>query len=215
MTPDPLPLPIPLLIAHAPAAARRWHEAVWRYDQALAATLRSARDPMLGAIRIAWWREAVEAPPEAPDSGEPIVRALRALRRSDATASLVAMADGWDALYDADTAEGLLGYASGRGGGLFAALAGRPLDTAEQRAGEGWALWDLAAHSSSDDLADRALALAAERMPERRSLAWEGSDGPLAILTALARPDVAARRRPRAFGWSGYARLWRAALLGR
>ena len=43
-------------------------------DDALARLLRSTREPALGQMRLAWWREALERLDTAPPPAEPVLR---------------------------------------------------------------------------------------------------------------------------------------------
>jgi 15-cis-phytoene synthase len=110
--------------------------------------------------------------------------------------ALAALVDGWEHLL----AEEVLGsdhraaYADARGGALFrlsARLLGCEPFAGLEAAGAGWALVDLARHSSKAEEASAALGLAKARFAEapRR---WPSRLRPLGMLAILASRDAAA-----------------------
>ena len=86
-----------LALAYVPAARRPALEALWRLDVNLGAVLAGGRDPMIGRIRLAWWREALEALDRSPPAAEPLLRSLAAhvLPAGVSGAELAAMEQGW------------------------------------------------------------------------------------------------------------------------
>lgn len=206
-----------LLSAHAGADASR-HQAIWAFDAQLAKVARTTRERAIGQMRLAWWNDVIEDPSGVKGQGEPVVDALRATGGM-AAPGLVAMIDGWEVLVvDAEIdAQGLRDYATGRGGGLFRALAGQ--DDAHDwlvAAGQVWALWDLAGHVEEAALADAALALARDLSPRVNQVRWPAAWRPLRIASTLARQDVAkGRGMPRGMSRGQAFRLLRIALVGR
>src|SRR3546814_17081968 len=108
---------------------------------------------MIGAIRIAWWREALEKLHQSPLPGEPVLQSLaHEVTGGDASkcAALAALTDGWLTLIEAETVDTttLEAHAEQRGARPFALAAGllvaadpdRPL----RHMGRGWALDGLA-----------------------------------------------------------------------
>ena len=75
MTPD-LDPDRRLALAYVPAAARPAVEALWRLDVTLGAVLAAGREPMIGRIRLAWWREALEKLDREAPPAEPLLQAL-------------------------------------------------------------------------------------------------------------------------------------------
>ena len=83
-------------------------------------------------------------------------------------------------------------------------------------AGKVWALWDLSAHSGDEALADAAIGLARDLLPQVGDPAWPSVWKPLRIAYLLARHDVERGQRApvgltRNMAW----RLMRIALVGR
>lgn len=141
-------------LALASAGGRRERAAlVFALDNECARIVRMANEPLMAQIRLAWWRDGLSAAQAGPEHRSDLMDALRGMDRfADMRDALVAVIDGWEELLVAE-AEGwqamLPGYAQGRGGGLFAALAGD--DAAAP--GRIWALWDLAGNVSDAALA--------------------------------------------------------------
>ncbi|HEY1604407.1 MAG TPA: squalene/phytoene synthase family protein [Allosphingosinicella sp.] len=179
-----------LALSYVPAARRSALEALWRLDAALGAVLAGGREPMIGRIKLAWWREGLERLDRERAPAEPVLQALAAyvLPAGVAGAELAGMVEGWEALLSPEplTAEEIALYAEARGARLFShsarLLAGEP----QKGAGERWALVDLARHSNETD-ANAAIAVArAQPRPGR----WPARLRPLGMLAALAARDA-------------------------
>ena len=187
-----------LALLYVPRPRRARIELLWRLDATLGRIVATAREPALGAIRLAWWRDALAALDHAPPPGEPLLRAIagQLLPCGLAGQVLAGLEHGWSALLDGEIDEAALDrHAVERGGRLFA-LAARLLggDRAglAARAGEGWALVDLARHLPDRDAAARALAAASARFAPGDAR-WPVALRPLGMLARLARRDA---RRP-------------------
>jgi phytoene synthase len=187
-----------LAALYAPAAVRPALLALHALDLELAEVVRTTTEPMLGQIRLAWWREQLQALDAGARPAQPVLAALadHLLPAGVSGASLEPLEDAWLALL----ADDLAAYAEARAV-LFAAaarlLAGAPVPGIEAL-GAGWALVDLA--RSGREIAAEALADA------ERLLAPPRVDGParqLAGLAALARRDLAELRAGRLPGARG------------
>lgn len=185
-----------LALAYAPADRREALAALFRLDETLGQTLRGARDPLLAQMRLTWWHEALSDLGDGPAPANP---ALAALIGAGIVPSLVlgsrlaAMVEGWEALLEepADAAA-LDRYASERGGVLFgigAAILGGDHE-ALAAAGAGWALADLARHSSEPSLAERALTAARPRLARAMASRWPVRLRSLGALAAVASRDA-------------------------
>ena len=162
----------------------------------MADVVRTTSEPMLGAIRLAWWRERLEELDDgAPPPPEPRLQAVayELLPRGVRGSELARLERGWLGLFDpfpwdVGTSEAIWF----RGRLLFALgaqLLARTGDAIEE-AGGLWALADVARHCS--DPASRSMllgqarrfakALAGARFPARLR--------PLSMLAALAVRDV-------------------------
>lgn len=186
-----------LALAHVPAACRSALSALWALDERLGTVVGTTREPMIGAIRLAWWREALERLDGAPPPDEPLLVALHAglLPTGVRGAALETIVDGWEALLaplPLDDAA-LETFASRRGDALWrlgAAALGEECPPDIARAGGGWALVDLAFRVSDRMTASRALALARIRLDP--TLRWPRRLRPLGMLAMLARDDARA-----------------------
>jgi phytoene synthase len=139
-----------LSVLWAPAAARQALVALHAYDLEQQRVVADARDPLLAEIRLAWWREQLEALSmgRAPPP-QPLLQALAVDARARAVdlAGLTACEESFVLLL---TEGGLdpLSLASARGKplftGLLTAILGRQLTSAEMAdasaAGTRWAL---------------------------------------------------------------------------
>ena len=77
-------------------------DALFGIDDALAAVVTTSTQPALGAIRLAWWRDALERLDTCPPPPEPRLQAAAAhlLPRGIGGAMLADLEDGWTALLD-------------------------------------------------------------------------------------------------------------------
>jgi len=211
-----------LLLAYAPASARRWHGLCWLLDQRLAAVAQRGGEPTIAAIRLAWWDAVLVEDDRTKGGGEPLVERWRAIAPGGAGAAAGALIDGWRMLLSPEplSAADLRAYGLARGGGLFALLASGDEAAggeALRRAGAVWALWDLAAHVRDEALARQALAVARELASEApgQAVLTNRALKPLRLAHAIALPDVRAGAVPGAgFSLRHYGRLLRASLPG-
>lgn len=188
--PSDLDPEIMLSIAYAPRHARAALEAIWRLDARLADVVRTTREPLIGRMRLTWWREALAG--ERVAKGEPVLDALAAAGVE--TTALAAVAEGWEALLDPPplSARSLADYARLRGGTLFTAIGTRlgkaraPLD----EAGQGWALVDFAFHCSDALCARAAIDLAQPLLADAARARWPVALRSLGMLAHLARRDA-------------------------
>lgn len=179
-----------LVLTYARADRRAALAALFRLDEALGQVLRGGREPMLAQLRLTWWHEALCRLDHAPAPAEPVLAGLAAAGFARG-AELAGLVEGWEMLIEPEIDDaGLDLYARRRGAGLFA-LAARALGAdhaAVARAGEGWALADLARHCSDPALAARALARAGDVLEP--SVRWPTRLRALGALAALAARDV-------------------------
>lgn len=144
-------------------------------------------EPMLGQMRLAWWRDALGKPVAGRPRGDVVLDAIGAhwLGRE---AALVQMVDGWEVLVTAERlgADEATAFGTGRGA-FFAALT--PGNSAEvtQRcavAGVRWALAD--AVTGVSDQSERAVLIAAGLAQQNQGGRFRPELRALAVLDALA-----------------------------
>ena len=117
-----------------PAHLRSAFDALFALEDVLLGVARTSTQPALGAIRMAWWRDALRRLDEAPPPGEPHLQAIAAQLRPRAVggAELAAVAEGYATLFDPTPDLNLIGAA---GRSLFAAGA-RVLGAEDDALGE-------------------------------------------------------------------------------
>lgn len=191
-----------VILSYVRAEQRTALAALLALDDALADVLRSTRDPLVGRIRLAWWRDALAALDTAPPPAEPVLAALARSVLQDVTGeALSGLTDGWDALLDdpplSDAA--LADYAEGRGARLFglgATILHADAAPAVLAAGRAWALADLASHSSDPRLMRHAQTAAEQRHALTAGYRWPRALRPLGAMALLSRlGDAGAGRR--------------------
>jgi phytoene synthase len=159
----------------------------------MGAIVATTTEPMIGLMRLAWWREALEKLDKETAPAEPLLRdiATYILPHGVLGATLGAIEDGWAALLEEEPDVARHGRERGRW--LFIAAAGI-LDARDERlrtAGEAWALADLAHRHSAPEVrtaARRRARAILDALPRQR---WPRAARPLAMLVTLARSDVA------------------------
>lgn len=135
-----------LATLYAPAALRPALLAVHALDLELAKVAATTTEPMVGAIRLAWWRERLQALDRGEVPSQPVLQALAAdvVPRGVTGALLSGFEDAWLALADHDD-ERHVDLRGAAVGGAAALLAG--LDAATgARAGQAWAAGEAARH---------------------------------------------------------------------
>jgi 15-cis-phytoene synthase len=185
-----------LATLYAPAAARPALFALHALDIELAAVVDSTTEPMLGQIRLAWWREQLQALDAGAMPAQPTLAALAAevVPRGISGASLEPLEDASLALFDDD----LDAHAAARARLFDAALRvlvpapDAALVEAARTLGTGWALVDAGRQGRT--LTPAQLDSAAATLAP-----WKAPAGarPLWALAALAHTDVAALRQGR------------------
>ena len=97
-----LPRDRDLVRYHWPAELRPAFDALFGIDDALADVVMTSTQPALGAIRLAWWREALERLDTNSPPPEPRLQAVAVelLPRGVTGVMLAELEDGWAALLD-------------------------------------------------------------------------------------------------------------------
>jgi phytoene synthase len=186
---ESLSAPQRLALAYAPRRARAAWLGFLVLDSRLAQIVRDAREPLLSQIRLAWWRERLQEPPDQRPRGEPLLAFL-----GDGGDALVPLVDGWEALLGLAPLprDSFSEFARARGralGGLAVSL-GLPPREAEALARR-WALADLATRVSHPDERDHVMALIAAEAPPPGIL--PRAMRPLVVLHGLAQRRLAGK----------------------
>jgi phytoene synthase len=108
-----------LVRLHWPVELRPAFDALFAIDDALADVVTSSTQPALGAIRLAWWREALQRLDQGPPPPEPRLQAAAAelFPRGITGTMLAELEDGWASLLDEEPDIERVGQ---RGARLFA-----------------------------------------------------------------------------------------------
>ena len=184
-----------LALTYVPLANRGALAALFAIDRAMGDVVRSTKEPMLGPIRLAWWRERLEELDEGTSApAEPRLQQVERelIPRQVSGRELAALESGWLRLFDpfpwtVQTSEGIWFR-----GNLLFGLGARIVGRAEERiqgAGGLWALVDAARHCS--DAESRAMLVEQARSFSRglAGVRFPGPLRPLSMLTVLAMRD--------------------------
>ena len=186
---------IGLALTYAPLPNRGALAALFSLDRAMGDVVRTTKEPLLGPIRLAWWRERLE---ELDDDGtapaEPRLQqaAAELIPRGVTGRELAALESGWLRMFDpfpwtVQTSEAIW-FRGNLLFGLGARVVGRA-DARIQGAGGLWTLVDAARHCS--DPQSRAMLVEQARSFARglAGVRFPGLLRPLSTLTVLAIRD--------------------------
>lgn len=186
-----------LTLVYAPARVRPALAALWRLDERLGSVVATTTEPMIGAIRLAWWREALESLDRGGPPDEPLLREIcgTLLPFGISGTELAAIEAGWAALLEGDPPDGEAIERHGKlRGRLLFGLAARVLgkDGSEEAAiaGEGWALVDLGSRTRDPQAAALAKVRARQCLSSLSGYRWPRALRPLGALATLARHDA-------------------------
>jgi 15-cis-phytoene synthase len=169
-----------LALQYAPNAVRGGFAWLLAFDRRLGDITARASEPLIGQMKLAWWRDALGADAGDRPRGEPLLTALGELDAAVASRA-VDLVNAWELLVaePAWPEDALIAFANERGDAVFggyAALAGKqdhPHELARQ-----WALDDL-----RQNFGQRAEGAAAAKTILSRGRAWR----PLTLLALAAR----------------------------
>jgi 15-cis-phytoene synthase len=138
--------PTRLAIAYAPRGIRPSFALLLKFDARFAGVIGNASEPLIGQMKLAWWRDAVRAGASENPKGEPMLSALFAFDQPILTKGTGALIDAWEILV-ADpqwSASTVQDFAQARGEAIaraYSALCGRGDFSAD--AMTQWAIADL------------------------------------------------------------------------
>lgn len=194
-SPDILLPEVELALAWSPPQVRGLLSAAFQLDRRLARIVARTSEPMLGQMRLAWWREALGRPVGGRPRGDAVLDALGEHWAGRETV-LIAMVDGWEVLVTAEVLGRAEIAAFGSQRGAFFGALDEDCDRDDRVAGAAfrWALADAATGVSDSD--ERALlvetALARGTTDGRFPKSLRG----LAVLEALALRSLRRGGRP-------------------
>ena len=131
-----------LALLHIPARLREAFRALFAIDAAMADVVARSTDPALARIKLAWWREQLEALDSGPPPAEPRLDAIaeHLLPRGISGAELAELEAGWATLLDPEVDPKLVAH---RGSALFK-IGGKLLGSGDSMLGDAGALYALA-----------------------------------------------------------------------
>ncbi len=123
-----------LATLHAPEPVRPALVALFALDRVLAEVPASVSEPLVGAIRLAWWREALARLDSAPAPAEPHLAAAAALLLPAGISgvALAGLTERWEARLAEDVGEAELRTAEAEGAARLFTLAGHVLGGAPE-----------------------------------------------------------------------------------
>lgn len=187
-----------LILAYAKSEDRDCYVLSLGLDARLAEIIRSTSELLIGQMRLTWWRDILTKETDAKPAGEPLVELLQSLENgAKVSEGLVELVDGWEMLladfpWDDRQFEQ---YAILRGGGLFRSVLGGDVEHNEdqQKAAQGWAMWDFARHCSDAEMRSEAFTRCCAIFDKLEHLKFDRNGRPLSILCKLAARDVKKR----------------------
>lgn len=192
--PDPLPPEAELALVWSAPKVRGPLSIALQLDRRLARIVGRTQEPMLGQMRLAWWRDALGKPLAERPRGDAVLDGIRQ-HWQGREAFLAQMVDGWEVLVTAESLGPAEAESFGAGrGAFFAGLADGPDAARLAAAGRRWALADAAAGVS--DAAECATLVAAGGTVTAPAGRIPRDLRGLAVLEALALRGLARGGRP-------------------
>jgi phytoene synthase len=198
-TPEPLSPEADLALAWCSPKVRGPLSIALQLDRRLARIVIRTSEPMLGQMRLAWWRDALAKPVAERPRGDLVLDGI-GLHWAGRENALAEMVDGWEVLLSAERLGPREAEAFGTArGAFFAALAPDSSPAVATRlaaVGSRWALADAAAAVSDEKeraaLIAAGLAIAQDHPATRFAQGFRG----VAVLDALARRSLQRGGRP-------------------
>lgn len=205
-----------MAIAHSHASLRLKMSAWFALDRRLGQLVAKSSEPMLGQMRLAWWREALGRPVSERPSGDVTLDAV-SMHWAGAEAPLLKLVEAWEEFLVADrlTGEFAARFCLGRAEPArhLAEKYGADVGERVHAAGVRWAAGDAAAHVSDDS--ERQALIAAGIGHANAAGAIPRDLRGLAVLEALALRSMKRGGRPLMEGRGAALVALRVGLLGR
>lgn len=201
-----------LALVHTPAKLRRALRIIFEFDARLARIVAATSEPMLGQMRLAWWRDTLGQDVADRPTGDAVLDGIGQHWRGR-EAALVKLIDGWEHLLAPPPLgeDDARAFAEGRRAALSAVFEGD--GEAVGSAASRWALADLAAKVSLDEERAMLVRLGLEDARTLPRLPREARG--LAVLGSLSKRALDRGGRPLMEGRGAAITAARAAILGR
>lgn len=206
-----LPPEAQLALAHTRPEFRAALTIFLELDRRLGRIVAGTSEPMLGQMRLAWWRDMLGKPVSDRPTGDAVLDGIgRHWTRREA--ALVALVDGWEHLLaEPPLAERQArAFAEGRRDGLLGLFGDGP---GKEAAAWAWALADLAANVSLEDERAMLVRIGLDRGEGGGAVPRDARG--LAVLGALGRRALRQGGRPLMEGRGAALVAARAAMIGR
>lgn len=109
-----------LAIVYAPKALQPLLSLLLEFDARFADIVARSTEPLIGQMKLAWWRDAIAARAGARPKGEPLMAQLDAVSGMELAPALSQLVDAWELLLIGDDIEG---FAKIRGQAVFTTYA--------------------------------------------------------------------------------------------
>lgn len=206
-----------IAVAYSPRDIRDKLSTFFALDRRLGQIVAQTSEPMLGQLRLAWWRDVLAQEPNSRPQGDVVLDAIGTYWH-DGEDCLRSLVDGWEHMLTegALTEEEARLCTAGRTAPLIY-LAGLPrsleLEQSIRGAAWRWSLADLASRTSREDEKSLLLSLGLHKIEE--DLALPKQFRGLAVLGALARRSLKRGGRPIMEGRLAALLAMRVAIVGR
>ena len=143
-----LPPPARLAIAYAPSDVRDRFSLLLQFDVRIADVVGKATEPLIGQMKLAWWRDVIGMTSNRRPSGEPLVAQMNLLADADLEHAMLQLLAAWEGVLVEDEWDDvtLKAFASERGRAIFSTYAkwiGVDIDL--KNLASDWAMDDLQA----------------------------------------------------------------------
>ena len=212
-----LPAELELALAHSPEHMRDVLRIFFELDSRLARIVSGTNEPMLGQMRLAWWRETLAKPAAERPAGDAVIDAIGALGQGYET-GFSRLIDGWEHMLVEPplTKDHARAFAEGRVDALcavFVEITNPKVAEALERAAWHWAVADLAAKVSDSEERSMLVSVGLECSDADKRLP-KAARG-IAVLGALGLRSLKAGGRPLMEGRGAALTALRAAIFGR
>lgn len=183
-----------LIISYAKRSDRQRYAFLFAFDSRLAAIIRTTSEPLIGQMRLTWWRDILTKPAAHRPDGEPLVALFNEVEPDGVDVQyLLTLIDGWEVMLEDfpwDDRQ-IDKYASNRGQGYFGFGLNDDYKMKNvQEASKLWALWDFAIGCSDPIMRAWALKASKNILQKNTTASFDKSGRPLSILCKLAAHDV-------------------------
>ena len=207
-----------LALVHTPPIMRGPLRIFFELDQRLGRIVAATSEPMLGQMRLAWWRDTLGKPVEDRPRGDVVLDGI-ADHLAGREGDLVELVDGWEHLIGSEelVADDARAFMEKRSAALVALFGGDEISddqtNAIASAAWHWACADFAANVSSQEERDLIVKLGLSRPRSKRALHRTARG--VAVLGALGWRSLAHGGRPLLEGRTASLVAARAAIFGR